>query len=248
MPGPDTSPGTRPSHVLLVLDDEHAAWAAEDEWRAAGTQTSREAIGTDALIAVSRGIPDAVVAAARRPVMSGFELVRHIRATGASLPVILLVDDTADRDRAIDSGADAGLPRTTPAGEIAAVLAALLHSPEPGDAPTDGFGDVAIGPDPRRVTVAGQPIPLSRTEVLVLRRLIAVQGIPQPAAALLAAVWGPEQSDANLVHQYVSSLRRKLTAAGSAVTIETRRGAGYLLADGGADRAAATAADRAEAG
>jgi len=63
--------------------------------------------------------------------------------------------------------------------------------------------------------------------------LLANHGQTLPRSMLLTRVWGPdaEVEDGNL-DNYIHFLRRRLKAAGSAVSIRTVRGVGYQLESG----------------
>jgi len=54
-------------------------------------------------------------------------------------------------------------------------------------------------------------------------------GSPATRQEILQSVWGSSAHiDPNIVEQYVSTLRKKLSARGSNVSIVTVRGVGYL--------------------
>jgi DNA-binding response OmpR family regulator len=90
-------------------------------------------------------------------------------------------------------------------------------------------GDLVIDRVRRRVSRAGQPIPLTRKEFGVLEVLLAADGGVVSAENLLEKVWD-EHADpfSNTVSVTISRLRRKL---GSPPPLETVTGYGYRLRD-----------------
>ncbi|MBV9379256.1 MAG: response regulator transcription factor [Streptosporangiaceae bacterium] len=86
---------------------------------------------------------------------------------------------------------------------------------------------LALDPAHRAVTVAGQSVPLTRTEYALIAALAARPGRVLSRAALLAALEDTrgKSPGARAVDVYITQLRFKLPA----VTIRTVRGIGYVL-------------------
>ena len=77
-------------------------------------------------------------------------------------------------------------------------------------------------------TRAGQPLDLTATELRLLAYLADQRGRLVSKEQILAAVWGYDAYDPNLVQVYISALRRKLEAHGPRI-LHTSRGIGYQL-------------------
>lgn len=76
----------------------------------------------------------------------------------------------------------------------------------------------------------GREVVLTRTERRLLALLASHQGSAIAKRDLLAAVWGSEAGDPNVVEVNVSTLRRKLERHGPRI-VHTVRGLGYRLDD-----------------
>ncbi|AZZ51945.1 response regulator transcription factor [Rathayibacter festucae] len=166
------------------------------------------------------------------PGMSGFEICRHLRATGATLPVIMLTARDALQDRVfgLDAGADDYLAKPFHFEELSARLRAMIRRERLTNRAPVVLGDLRVDPYTHTASVDGSVLPLSPKEFGVLRALAARAGEFVPREEILLEVWGSaEFVDHNIAEQYISYLRRKLAAGGASIEIVTRRGAGYRL-------------------
>ncbi len=94
-----------------------------------------------------------------------------------------------------------------------------------------GFRDLEIDLSSGAATRGGRSLPLTRTERLLLRHLAANAGRPVTSTDVITSVWGAGYGDARHLRVWVSRLRGKVEAGGSAL-IKTLQGYGYLLDTG----------------
>jgi len=76
--------------LLLIEDDENVAEVLGDAFAADGHETAIAHTGEDGLAYLARDRPDAVVLDVRLPTLSGVEVLRRIRSTDTTLPVIIM--------------------------------------------------------------------------------------------------------------------------------------------------------------
>ncbi len=76
--------------LLLIEDDEHVAQVLADAFASQGHATAITYTGEDGLAYLTRERPDAVVLDVRLPRLNGVEVLRQIRATDPTLPVIIM--------------------------------------------------------------------------------------------------------------------------------------------------------------
>jgi len=217
--------------VLIVEDDEDMGRALERGIRAEGYETTFVGNGVDALIAAAHEQFSAAVVDVMLPGMSGFEICRHIRETGSTLPILLLTarDAIDDRVTGLDSGADDYLTRPFSFAELAARLRALIRRDPYEQWVEVTAGNLTLDSQSRKGHVGDHSLALSPNEFMLLRSLVTHLDAPLSRQEILQSVWGvSEHIDPNIVDQYVSTLRRKLSARGSDVSIVTVRGTGYL--------------------
>jgi DNA-binding response OmpR family regulator len=76
--------------LLLIEDDEHVAEVLADAFASDGHETAITHTGEDGLAFLARERPDAVVLDVRLPTLNGVAVLRHIRSTDPTLPVIIM--------------------------------------------------------------------------------------------------------------------------------------------------------------
>ena len=216
--------------VLVVDDEKEMAALLARGLVGEGYEVDVASDGIGAITLASEQRFDLAVLDVTMPGMSGFELCRRLRDQVQGIGIILLTarDAIDDRVRGLDAGADDYLTKPFAFAELAARLRALRR--REGHAPTAlEIGGMAIDLAGQRMSVDGREARLSRTEFDLLRLLATHRDEVMPRADILETIWGSGSFiDPNIVDQYVSTLRRKLSARGSDVSIVTVRGTGYL--------------------
>ena len=193
--------------------------------------------GMDALIAAANGDYAAAAIDVMMPEMTGFEICRHLRQHGSSLPVLLITARDAIEDRVfgLDSGADDYLTKPFAFAEFSARIRALVRREASTPKPVLRLGTLALDTASVRASVQDTPLSLSTKEFSLLRYLVSRSGETVSRNDILQEVWGTTRHiDPTIVDQYVRYLRRKLDPVNAGVRIVTARGSGYsLVADGG---------------
>ncbi len=212
--------------ILVVDDDAPIRRMLERTLRAEGYDVETAADGGEALAAVERSAPDAVVLDVAMAGLDGIAVCRRIRAKGLVLPVLLLTarDGVADRVAGLDAGADDYLVKPFATEELLARIRALLRRGKPAEEVLTA-GDIVLDAATRVVRRGGREIALSAREADLLALLLRNQRRVVPREQAVAQIWQGAAS-ANAVDRYVSNLRRKL---GEPSRIETVRGVGFLL-------------------
>src|SRR6267142_5883433 len=76
--------------LLLIEDDEHVAEVLADAFAVDGHETAITHTGEDGLAYLEHDRPDAVVLDVRLPTLNGVAVLRQIRSTDPTLPVIIM--------------------------------------------------------------------------------------------------------------------------------------------------------------
>jgi DNA-binding response OmpR family regulator len=76
--------------LLLVEDDESVAQVLAEAFASDGHETAVRHTGEDGLAYLARERPDAVVLDVRLPTLNGVAVLRRIRSTDPTLPVIIM--------------------------------------------------------------------------------------------------------------------------------------------------------------
>src|SRR6059036_477136 len=82
--------GRGPMKLLLIEDDVHVAKVLAEAFGADGHETTIMHSGEEGLAYLTRERPDAVVLDVRLPRLNGVAVLREIRATDPTLPVIIM--------------------------------------------------------------------------------------------------------------------------------------------------------------
>lgn len=233
--------------ILLADDDAAVRDGIGRLLRFEGYETVLAGDGRVALdlVGTPESEPDLVLMDVEMPGLDGLAATRRIRASGNTVPILMITGRNAVGDRivALDNGADAYLAKPFAAEELLARVRALLRrSPrrgagatgaEPGEERFLGFGDVSMDLRSRTVHRGDRALDLTKTEYTLLEFLLRHPGRVLSRERILRDVWGFEFAPAsNTLDVYIMYLRRKLESRGEPRLIHTVRGLGYTLRNG----------------
>jgi two-component system, OmpR family, response regulator len=214
--------------LLLVEDETRLARALSRGLSADGFAVEVAADGADGLERARHEDFDAVLLDVMLPRMSGYDVVRTLRAERNWVPVLMLSAKDGEHDQAdgLDYGADDYLTKPFSYVVLLARLRSLLRrAPQPRPVVLSS-GDVRLDPSTRQVTVSGEPVALTPRELGLLEFLLRSAGRVVTKVEILDHVWdAAADTHPNVVEVYVGYLRRKLGRR----LVETVRGAGYRL-------------------
>jgi two-component system, OmpR family, KDP operon response regulator KdpE len=219
---------------ILVVDDEPAirrflkTSLATQDYRVAEAGD-----GSAALAMLKREPFDVLVLDLGLPGMDGFEVIRMLRESGSTLPIIVLSvrADEQGKVRALDLGADDYVTKPFGIDELLArIRAAMRHRlQQEGEKPVFKSGDLTVDLVRRIVTVGGNEVKLTPREYDLLRLLVAHAGKVLTHRFILHEVWGTE-TDVQYLRIYIRTLRQKLEAEPEQPKlIQTEQGVGYRL-------------------
>jgi two-component system response regulator CpxR len=173
------------------------------------------------------------------PGMSGFDVLRRIRAT-SRIPILLLTARGEDVDRIVglEIGADDYLPKPFNPRELVARIRAVLRRAgtdrRVGVAPPPEvlrIGDIELDPATRTVKHAGEPVDLTSVEFNLLEVLLREAGRVVTREELVSAVLSRKFSPFDRsIDMHVSKVRKKLGDNDEVEHIKTVRGVGYIFA------------------
>lgn len=216
--------------LLVVEDDRSLREALRSRLGNAGYHVLAFESGLRLEEALASLAPDLAVLDVNLPVgPTGLELARRIREHG-DLPILFLsaADAPADRLAGFRAGGDDYVVKPFEMAELLARITALLRRAGRLGQQTLRLRDLDLDLDRRRARRNGVDLDLTRTEFDLLTVLVRNHRQVLSKTQLLQMVWNFDAYDTNLVEVHVSSLRRKLSAAGPPL-ISTVRGFGYTV-------------------
>jgi DNA-binding response OmpR family regulator len=184
--------------------------------------------------------PEAVVLGDLGGGPATIDLLRALRAgeipsTDATTPVLVVgADDDSAAVRYYRAGADIALPSRSPPLLVAAGLEALQRRTG-GDLQHRRqlrVGSLTVDCDARVVTVAGQPVNLTRLEFDLLQTLASRPHKAFTRSELTREVWGYDQHAAGpsrTLDSHSHRLKHKLQQAGAPPLVQNVRGVGWRL-------------------
>jgi len=218
--------------ILLVDDEERFATAVRQGLEAEGLAVDLAHDGNEGLWMARSNDYDAIVLDILLPGLNGYRICAELRDGGNWTPILMLtaLDEDLDEAEALDTGADDYLSKPFSFVVLVARLRALLRR---GAAPRPAVlevGDLRLDPAAHRCWRAGQEVELTTKQFALLECFMRYPGQVLSKTALREHVWDYAFADSsNIIEVYVGQLRKKLGVA----RIETIRGAGYRLVDGG---------------
>lgn len=216
--------------LLLVEDDATLSSRLCAELEQAGFAVDVAADGIDAefmgesepyaVVVLDLGLP-------RRP---GLDVLRHWRAAGNPVPVLILTARDAWHEKVdgFKAGADDYLGKPFHTAELIARLQALLRrgiARPPGPLRTAGL-ELDEGTQTARILATGETVDLTGVEFRLLRYFMLHPGRVLSKTRLAEHVYDfATEHDSNVLEVYINRLRRKLGRE----LITTHRGQGYAF-------------------
>ncbi|GLZ75785.1 DNA-binding response regulator [Actinorhabdospora filicis] len=188
--------------------------------------------GKSGLESARFGEYDAVILDVMLPGLSGYEVIRRLRAEDNWVPVLMLSakDGEYDQSDGLDLGADDYLTKPFSYVVLLARLRALLRRGVRARPAVLAVGDLSLDPAAQRVRRGDVEISLSTREFTLLEYLMRHPDQVLSKVELLDHVWGaPVDTDVNVVEVYIGYLRKKIDHPFGRRSVRTVRGAGYRL-------------------
>lgn len=219
--------------ILLVEDDTATAEFVLRGLGEYGHTSDLAANGLDGLAMAQEGQYDVLILDRMMPRLDGLTLVRTLRDTGITTPVLFLtaMGSIEDRVSGLGAGGDDYLVKPFAMAELHARVCSLARRPPLSQAVTVlTAGDLRMDLIKRKVTRAGQAIGLQPTEFKLLEYLLRHNGQVVTRSMLLEGVWDFNfDPKTNMVETHISRLRSKVDKGFSRPLIETVRGSGYMI-------------------
>jgi two-component system alkaline phosphatase synthesis response regulator PhoP len=203
------------NETILVVDDEpKIVKLARDYLERGGFHVLTATDGTIALASARRDRPDLIVLDLNLPGMDGLDICRALRHE-SDVPIIMLTARVEEADRLIglELGADDYITKPFSPRELVARVRTVLRRVQ-GGVRQPGLihaCDLEIDLNGHRVTRAGEPIQLTRTEFNLLALLAQHPGQTFTRAQLLDRLHGVAHDGFDRsVDAHIKNLRRKL--------------------------------------
>ncbi len=214
--------------ILLVEDDELLGEAAQAGLNQYGYTVDWLKDGESAKLALRNESFDLVVLDLGLPKLSGLGLLKYVRSSGNSTPVIILTarETIEDRVKGLDCGADDYLTKPFDISELSARIRALIRRSAGRADSTIVYDNIELDPAAHSVYQDGEEVNVPRREFALLQKLLENCGHVLSREQLMQSVYGWEEDvESNALEVHIHNLRKKLNAG----FIRTIRGVGYMV-------------------
>jgi DNA-binding response OmpR family regulator len=223
--------------ILLVEDEKYIAEAVAKVLKKNGYAVELAYDGEYGLDCALSGVFDAIVLDIMLPKLDGLTALEKMRAGGIEAPVILLTakGELGDKVKGFHLGADDYLPKPFHTEELLVRIEALMRRrPTIKRSDIFIFADVELILSALTLRVGDAETPLQLKDAQIFELLIENDGGIVSKETIIEKVWGYDaETEYNQVEKHISYLRKTLTRLKASVSIQTIRGVGYALKNGG---------------
>lgn len=219
--------------VLLVEDEKALSSIILDTLENEGFSTLQAFDGNEGLKLFIEKHPDLLIADVMMPKMDGFEMVRKIRTTDKTTPILFLTARSSIEDlvAGFELGANDYLRKPFKMQELIIRVKALLNRIIAGNTvQTDYYiGKYLFDSVSQNLTIGTHTEELTHFENEILKILCKNVNVVVEIKNLLLHLWYDDSSyNRNSLHGYIHKLR-KLLSKDDSVKIINERGIGYKL-------------------
>jgi len=218
--------------LLLVEDSERLQRSLSTGLKKHGFTVDQAFDGEQALAYIATNQYDAIVLDLILPRIDGLTVLSKIRSDGNDCHVLILSanDQTEDRVRGLDLGADDYLVKPFAFNELVSRLGALNRRRSGVKNPVVEIEGVKVDSVARQVVFDDQPVALTPHEYQLLEFLARRRGRVFSHDQLIDQLYDAgSYVTRNAVEAHISSLRKRLHSVGAPKLVQTRRGFGYLV-------------------
>src|ERR1700722_10184184 len=218
--------------LLIVEDDRKLAEFVARGLRAEGYAVDIASDGSQGRDPIDAYQYDLLILDLMLPYVSGSELLKMVRRSNATLPVLVLTarDATEDKVKHFEAGADDYLTKPFDFAELVVRVKSLLRRTPIERCDVILVSNLELNRLTRQVRRAGQNIELTGKEYALLEYLLSSPSRVFTRSMILEHVWDQSfEGVTNIVDVYVRHLRRKVDDPFPVKLIHTVRGVGYCV-------------------
>jgi len=216
---------------LLIVEDERSLLEhLQAGFKKEGFAVDISENGKEGLYFGQENDYDAAIIDLGLPEMDGLEVIRELRKSGRTFPVIVLTARGHWKDKVdgLESGADDYLAKPFVFDELLARVKALLRRSVGMASSTLALGIYELDTSAKSVMVAGVGVDLTSYEYNTLEYLMTHKDKVVSKTELTAHLYEQDYDrDSNVIEVFIRRLRKKLDPEGQRNPILTQRGLGY---------------------
>lgn len=218
--------------MLIVEDDHELAETLTIGFRDEGFAVDTALDGESGLHEASTVDFDIVILDLMLPKLDGLEVIKSLRGSGRTMPVLFLSarDAVESRIDGLRHGGDDYVCKPFSFEELLARVNALVRRSHGVAERFARWSDLVIDLDARSTSWKGTEIPLTPREYSLLELLVLETGRVLSRTEIIERIYDHAfDCDSNVVDVHIAHLRRKLRNVMGTCPIETKRGVGFIV-------------------
>ena len=217
--------------ILIVEDDKELRQLFSHVLIKNGYSVKGVTNGKEALSALENDFYNLIISDVMMPEIDGYELVRTLRDSGNTIPVLMITakDSFDDMRRGFVSGTDDYMVKPINVNEMILRVQALLRRAEMISERRQVIGNTVMEIDSLTVTTESESTILPQKEFMLLYKMAASPGKIFTRHQLMDDIWGYDnESDTHTVDVHIGRLRERFRD-NTDFKIITMRGVGYKV-------------------
>ena len=217
--------------ILIVEDDRELRQLFSHVLIKNGYTAEGVSNGREALDAMEKDYYDLIISDIMMPVMDGYELVRSLRESGSTTPVLMITAKDAFDDMKLGflSDTDDYMVKPVNVNEMVLRVGALLRRARMISERRQVIGDTVLECDSLTVTTKTESMILPQKEFMLLYKMVSFPGRIFTRQQLMDEIWGYDsESDPHTVDVHIGRLRDRFRSNPD-FRIVTMRGVGYKV-------------------
>ncbi|GAB3015591.1 response regulator transcription factor [Bowmanella dokdonensis] len=218
--------------VLIVEDDSRLLTQLDQLMQQNGYSVDLADDGQKALFLFQEYPYDLAVVDIGLPVMDGLELIRQVRKSKITSPILILTarDRWQEKVEGLEAGADDYLTKPFHNEELLARVKALIRRAAGQPNPSIERGPIRLDTLAEEVYVHDNYVELTAYEYKVLEYLLMNPNKIVSKTELTEHIYDQDfDLDSNVIEVFIGRLRKKLDPQGHLKPIDTLRGRGYRI-------------------
>jgi len=219
--------------VLLIEDDGATAQSIELMLKSGSFVVYTTDLGADGIDLSKVYEYDIILLDLNLPDMSGFEVLRTLRASKVETPTLILsgLAGIEDKIKGLGGGADGYMTKPFHKDELVARIHSIVRRYRGHAQSIIEIDDLVINLDTKSVAVGGERVHLTSKEYQMLELLALRKGTTLSKEMFLNNLYGGmDEPELKIIDVFICKLRKKLaSASGGKDYIETVWGRGYML-------------------
>lgn len=218
--------------VLIVEDEKQLSDILAELLKTQNYSVDAVYNGADGLDYGLSGIYDLILLDIMLPKMSGTDVLKALRKSNVSTPIIMLTakSEVEDKVLGLDYGADDYITKPFESRELMARIRSATRRKEVFTGEVISFSDVEINKNTLKASTSHSEVKLSLKEFQILEILMNNHKQIISKEQIAEKIWGYDyEGEYNSVEVYISFVRKKIKFIEGNLKIKVSRGVGYSL-------------------